>query len=330
MAARLFTAPTAAAIPFLRFSDKPRIWLGSGKDAVLGVIAKGNHYGLFAPSGSSWSGLNGSVFTNQAAVKNYFSVALLPDDKPATLGLFKRYAYSQVIDTRVNYQSLPGKVKATYRVKTQPWEGTESGTIFALYPHQWKYTTLKLTAMTDASVRGTLKIGQGAEFVTEVPVQGVLPMFPAQGIKDKQRMLAYLREEAEKPAAEYADTYWEGKLLGRLATLSGIAEMADAAEMQKTFIDELKRQLENWFTASPGETAPLFYYNSTWGTLVGSKPSYDSDLPLNDHHFHYGYFIRDIASPDRTDAMFPYIRCFDKYAGHSWASGDANFADGNN
>ncbi len=28
--------------------------------------------------------------------------------------------------------------------------------------------------------------------------------------------------------------------------------------------------------------------------------------------------------------MFPYLRCFDKYAGHSWASGDANFADGNN
>lgn len=40
--------------------------------------------------------------------------------------------------------------------------------------------------------------------------------------------------------------------------------------------------------------------------------------------------IRDIASPDRKDGMFPHIRCFDKYAGHSWASGDANFADGNN
>ncbi len=40
--------------------------------------------------------------------------------------------------------------------------------------------------------------------------------------------------------------------------------------------------------------------------------------------------IRDIASPDRNDPMFPHIRCFDKYAGHSWASGDANFADGNN
>jgi endoglucanase Acf2 len=40
--------------------------------------------------------------------------------------------------------------------------------------------------------------------------------------------------------------------------------------------------------------------------------------------------IRDIASSDRRDALFPYLRCFDKYAGHSWASGDANFADGNN
>ncbi len=341
--------------PVLRFSDKPRVWSGTGKDAVLGVTVKGNHYGLFGPTGSSWSGMDGSVFTNNAAGKSYFSVALLPDDKPATLALFQRYAYSQVIDTRVNYQVILGKVKATYSVKTKPWEGTETGTLLALYPHQWKYTTTELTDMTYASVRGAMKLALGAEFVTEVPVQGVLPMFPAQGIKNRERLLGYLREEAAKPPAGFADTYWEGKNLGRLATLSGIAEMAGAPDLQKTFIDELKRRLENWFTAAPGETAPLFYYNSTWGALVGSKPSYGSDMPLNDHHFHYGYFIRaaaevarldpawakmwepmvlmiirDIASPNRTDAMFPYIRCFDKYAGHSWASGDANFADGNN
>lgn len=348
-------ATASGGDPVLRFSDKPKVWSGTGKDAILGVTVRGNHYGLFGPTGSSWSGLDGSVFTNQAAAKSYFSVALLPDDKPETLALFKRYAYSPVVDTRVDYQSLPGKVKATYRVKTKPWEGTETGTIFALYPHQWKNTTTKLTDMTYASVRGVMKIGHGTEFVTEVPTQGVLPMFPAEGIKNRERMLVYLREEAEKPPGEFADTYWEGKYLGRLATLSGIAEMAGAAKLQKGFVDEIKRRLENWFTAAPGETAPLFYYNSTWGALVGSKPSYGSDMPLNDHHFHYGYFIRaaaevaridpewakkwepmvmmlirDIASPSRTDAMFPYIRCFDKYAGHSWASGDANFADGNN
>ena len=180
-------------------------------------------------------------------------------------------------------------------------------------------------------------------------------MFPAEGIKDKTRMLGYLKAEAQKSRAPFADTYWDGKMLGRLATLSGLAEMTGAPELQKVFIDELKRRMENWFTASPGESAPLFYYDPTWGSMIGSKASYGSDMPLNDHHFHYGYFIRaageiarldpewakkwepmvmllirDIASPSRTDTMFPYIRCFDKYAGHSWASGNANFADGNN
>ncbi len=40
--------------------------------------------------------------------------------------------------------------------------------------------------------------------------------------------------------------------------------------------------------------------------------------------------IRDIACPDRDDRLFPFLRNFDPYAGHSWASGGANFADGNN
>jgi endoglucanase Acf2 len=341
--------------PVITFDQVPQIWAGSANDAVLGVTVKGNHYGLFGPTGSTWSGLDGPVFTNHAAGKNYFSVALLPDNQPATLALFKRYAHNHVVDTQVDFQPLSGKVKATYRFKTQAMEGAEDGTIFALYPHQWKYTTSKLTDLAYQSVRGAMKVGQGTEFVTEVPIQGVLPMFPREGIKDRERMLGYLKREAQKVPAAFADTYWDGKLLGRLATLSSIAEMADAPELQKVFIDELKRRLENWFTASPGETSPLFYYDSTWGSMIGSKPSYGSDMPLNDHHFHYGYFIRaageiaridpewakkwepmvmmlirDIASPDRNDAMFPYIRCFDKYAGHSWASGDANFADGNN
>jgi len=345
----------AGGDPVLSFSQLPQRWARSDKDAVLGVTVKGNHYGVFGPTGSTWSGLDGSVLTNHASGKNYLSVALLPDNKPETLALFKRYAYSHVIDTRVDYQAIPGKVKATYSFKTKTWEGAEKGTIFSLYPHQWKYTSTKLTDMAYNSVRGAMKVGQGTGFVTEVPVQGVLPMLPAEGIKDKERMRGYLQAEADKPAAPFADTYWDGKLLGRLATLSGIAEMAGMPALQKTFVDELKRRLENWFTASPDETDPLFYYDSTWGSMIGSKASYGSDMPLNDHHFHYGYFIRaagevarldpewakkwgpmvlmiirDIASPSRTDTMFPYIRCFDKYAGHSWASGDANFADGNN
>jgi len=39
---------------------------------------------------------------------------------------------------------------------------------------------------------------------------------------------------------------------------------------------------------------------------------------------------RDWASPDRDDPLFPFLRTFDPYAGHSWASGGAPYADGNN
>ena len=341
--------------PVLRFSDRPQVWHGGDKDAVLGVTVKGNHYGVFAASGTTWSGLDGSVFTNQAGDKTWFSVALLPDNTPATLELFQRYAHNHVVDTRLEQQVVPGKVKSTYTYKTKAMEGDGSGTIFALYPHQWKYTPDKLTALTYSSVRGTMKVGEGDAFHTEVPIQGVLPTLPAEGIRDRERMLGYLRAAAKGGPAPIADTYWEGKHLGKLATLAGIAESAGEAELRKSFIDEIKRRLEKWFTATPGGEAPMFYYNSTWGTLIGNKPSYGSDMPLNDHHFHYGYFIRaaaevarldpawakkwqdmvlliirDIASTDRGDKMFPYMRCFDKYAGHSWASGNAEFADGNN
>jgi endoglucanase Acf2 len=345
----------AGGHPTVRFTRAPQVWSGTIQDAVLGITANGHHYGLFGASGSTWSGLGGTRFVNDSKGKGYFAVGLLPDNKPETLELFRRHAYNHVTDTRVEYTVDRGSVNATYRITLSPREGADTGTIFALYPHQWKYATGPLTAMTYGSVRGAMKVGQGSSFSTVVPVQGVLPMLPAEGVADRTRLVNYLKAEADKQRAEFKDTYWEGKLLGQLASLSGSAEVAQAPELQRVFVTEIKRRLEEWFAATPGKEQPVFYYNPNWGALVGSKPSYGSDKPLNDHHFHYGYFIRaaaevarldpawaekwgpmvkllirDIASPDRRDLMFPYLRCFDKYAGHSWASGDANFPDGNN
>ncbi len=345
----------AGGNPTVRFAKAPQVWSGTSQGEVLGITANGHLYGLFGASGSTWSGLGGTHFVNDAKGKDYFAIALLPDKKPETLAVFRKHAYNHVTDTRVQFAVEGGSVKATYRFTLSPREGADTGTIFALYPHQWKYATSPLTEMTYGSVRGTMKVGQGASFSTVVAVQGVLPMLPAEGIADRARLLDHLKAEADKKRAGFGDTYLEGKHLGKLATLSGIAEAAKAPELQSVFVTEIKRRLEDWFNATPGKEQPVFYYNTNWGTLVGSRPSYGSDKPLNDHHFHYGYFIRaaaevarldsawaekwgpmvkmlirDIASPDRHDAMFPYLRCFDKYAGHSWASGDANFADGNN
>lgn len=337
------------------FSQPPRIWSGASRDAVLGLTANGRHYGLFGPSGSTWRGLGGTNLVNDAGGKDYFSVALLPDNKPATLARFRRHAHSHVVDTRADLAVEGGSVRATYRFTLAPREGQDHGTLFALYPHQWKYATTKLTDLAYRSVRGLMKVGEGAGFTTLAPVQGVLPLLPPQGRGDRDRLLSHLKAEAARPRAGFGDTYWEGKHLGKLATLSGVAEAAGAPGLRDGFVSEIQRRLEEWFTARPGKEQPVFYHNATWGALVGSRPSYGTDRPLNDHHFHYGYFIRaaaevarldaawaakwgpmvhllirDVAAADRADPMFPRRRCFDAYAGHGWASGDANFADGNN
>ena len=280
---------------------------------------------------------------------------MLPDDRSETLKLFAAHAYAHVTDSRVDYEVADGKVRSTYRFICTPREGIENQTLFALYPHQWKYSATKLTDYTYGSVRGPMKVALGNRFVTEIPVQGVLPMLPREGIQNRERIVGYLQSEAAKPKPGFADSYWDGKYLGSLASFSGIAEVVEVPELQKVYVAELKRRLESWFTATPGKEQPVFYHDKNWGTLIGSRPGFGSDRPLNDHHFHYGYFIRaaaevarldpewakqwgpmvdllirDIASADRKDPMFPHLRCFDKYAGHSWASGDANFADGNN
>lgn len=345
----------AGGDPQFRFIKSPKIRSGDASSAVLAFTTfDGRHYALFGPTGSTWEGLDGLTWTNRSG-KGYFSLSALPDDAPETLVAFTKYAHSHVVDTRMNFRHEKGVVRTDYEFVCKPREGSVTGTLTALYPHQWKYATTPLGKWSYGSVRGTMKVVEGNGFSTAVPVQGVLPQLPTEGIADRERTLSLLRAEAAKPAAPFADTYWEGKHLGRLTSLCGVAEAAGAPELREQFAAEIKRRLENWFTAQPNKDQPVFYYEKNWGTLIGSKPSYGSDRPLNDHHFHYGYFIRaaaeiarrdpawadkwgpmvellirDIASPDRRDPLFPHLRCFDKYAGHSWASGDANFADGNN
>jgi endoglucanase Acf2 len=183
---------------------------------------------------------------------------------------------------------------------------------------------------------------------------------PLAGKMDRAVLNSYLDQEAGAKVPPLGDTYWDGKFLGKLATLIPLAEQAGNDRAARALRATLQARLENWFVAAgkgEAKSRGLFYYNKNWGTLIGYPASYGSDTELNDHHFHYGYFIkaaaeiarhdkawaaderwggmvklliRDVASPSRADPLFPFLRCFDPYAGHSWASGHARFADGNN
>ena len=53
----------------------------------------------------------------------------------------------------------------------------------------------------------------------------------------------------------------------------------------------------------------VFYYDRNWGTLIGYPPATAPIVGLNDHHFHYGYFIRAAAEIARVDAAWATTGC---------------------
>jgi endoglucanase Acf2 len=350
--------------PTLTFVKPPRIWSGDAKSAVLGVTVEGRHYGLFAPTGSTWEGLGAAVLTAHTVGKAYFSVAVLPDDAPATLALFARHAHTHVTGTRVEwaFDEKTSTVRTMFRFALKAFEGADDATLFALYPHQWRHSThSSLTGHVYRSVRGVMKVAEGNSFETVMRFPGLLPALPPAPDCDAAKLKALLDDVARAPVPGIGDTYSQGKWLGKLATIIPIAEECDDTPAADAMRDLLRVRLEEWLNPRDASgnlrKTGLFAYDANWGTLIGYPASFGSDVELNDHHFHYGYFIkaaaevarhdpawaadakwggmlrllvRDIASPDREDPLFPFLRNFDPYAGHSWASGHARFGDGNN
>ena len=147
------------------------------------------------------------------------------------------------------------------------------------------------------------------------------------------------------------DTYWTGKGLGRAARIAEIADQVNTTAVRDSALNAIRTRPDRLVhRVSRARPAGSSTTTATWGTLIGYPASYGSDKELNDHHFHYGYFIaaaatlakfdpawaaagqyggmvdlliRDANNYDRNDTRFPYLRDFDIYAGHDWASGHA-------
>lgn len=334
-------------------ASAPEVFSEDGN--VLGVTIGGNHYGLFAPSGTEWS-VSGSTISADLGEEEYFSLAVLPDAD--ALETYRTYAYSFVTGSEVtwDYDAPAGEMNATYTLETEPREGEETGTIQALYRHQWQHTGDELTDYEYVSPRGTMKVREGASFTTTQKTSGVLPGLPESDGPDDAQLATFLKEvaDADDPFDGAEDTYWTGKALGKLGQLVPLAEQLGESETQEKLLGLMKDRLEEWFTAGG---ASEFSYDSDWRTLTGYPASYGSDTELNDHHFHYSYYVMaaavvaqhdpewaadsawggmvkeiigDAANPSRDDGRYPFLRGFDVYAGHSWAAGHQGFAAGNN
>jgi endoglucanase Acf2 len=354
---------TTGGNPQITFAGQPTVFANQGN--ILGVSIANNNYGLFCPSGGTWSGIGSTVLTcNQPSGHNYFSLALLPSQ--SALSAYAPFAFSFPSNTAVawNYDPATSAVTTTYTVTTTAMEGSQTGFLQALYPHQYSAlgggSTVN-TSFTYPSARGTLEVINAASFTTVNIYHGILPFLPPTGNSSTSTLTSLLNTVANEGnhfAFTGADTYDVGKDLARVAQLLPIASIAGDQAALSSLQGSLQSELQLWFNgAANSQTTNVFYYDPNWGTVIGYPAAFGSDIALNDHHFHYGYWIhasallglvnpgwiqpaswggmvgllaQDIATPVRNDPRFPFLRHFDVYAGHSWASGQAPFGDGGN
>ena len=328
-------------------------------DNVVSLAFEDRVYALFAPTGADWK-RSGKGWVSALNGKNFYAVAALPDSTPETLALFRQHAFAFVTDSAVSYRydREHAEVVTDFKVTTDVKEpNAAKEPLLALYRHQWLHSTAAFLPQSYVSPRGQMKLVAATQFETHHPLTGILPALPTPANIDRSRLAGLLRIAMDgdlfKPGLEGTrDSYWEGKSFGKLVDLVQIAQQLGETGLRDQLVSSMKRELEDWFD---GQAPHYYYYDKTWKTLIGVPPMYGSSQQLNDHHFHYGYYIhaaatiaqfdhawaaryapcielliRDAGNYDRSERRFPFFRYFDVYAGHSWASGTTFFPTGNN
>ena len=368
-------ATSGIGMPFLYFSkgssDVVEIKVNSGTTTISNEVliienaSNTKDFVFYAPAGSTWS-QNGAIFTSSLNGKNYWSMAMLPESSSTLTTLvdeYKQYAYVFPTNTLTSwaYNETNSKVTTTFSVITEVKEGTNTNMLLGLLPHQWNNLTSVSTSPNEYSyylARGKLKTLKGNSFSVENTFKGILPTLPylanySEGFSPSEldQKISQIENDG---LATWTDSYNEGQVMNRLIQTARIADQTGDYEARDNMIATIKERLEDWLKAESGEVAFLFYYNNDWSTMIGYPAGHGQDNNINDHHFHWGYFIhaasfmeqfepgwsddwgeminlliRDAASYDRNDQDFPFLRNFSPYAGHSWANGFATFPQGN-
>jgi endo-1,3(4)-beta-glucanase len=370
-----FQATAGIGMPFVYFtkssSDVAQVTVNQGtvtiaNEMLIIVDARNSaDFAVYAPTGSVWT-KSGNTYTSTLNGKNYWSLGFIPlnaTNVTTTANAYKKYAYVFPTDTKADwsYNEATSVVTTDFTIETEVKEGTDSTMLIGLLPHQWANlapSAPTLSAYTYNTVRGTLKMLDGNSFTVENTFYGILPTLPYLDYYSNGFSPAKLNDKIKLLENDglnsWTDSYNEGQEMNRLIQTARIAELSgDTIALQKLLIT-VKTRLEDWLKYSSGEVAFLFYYNQTWSAMIGYPAGHGQDGNINDHHFHWGYFIhaasfveqfepgwasqwgdminllvRDAASTDRQDNLFPFLRNFSPYAGHCWANGFASFPQGN-
>ena len=332
---------------------------------VLVLKVNGRSYAFFGPTGVRWEQTSDRQWVaHMPPGRDYLSAAGLPDDQPATLERFTRHAYAFLEDTRVawHYDPVSSTVETRFEAVARNQEGPETTPLLGLYPHQWHANASVQSGLGPGfdTLRGRIRLLAANGFRTTATYTGFVPWWP--GVKNAPRLSELgevLKTDLRKARPMMLEIgngpYWQGKGLQRIVQLMNVAEQQGDLEARDALLKLLKGRVESWFSGQDRKT--YFRYTKTLGTLVAYPEEYFSVEQVNDHHFHYGYWIfamaeialrdpawaskdkwgglvdvmiADIATPVRGGSEFPFLRNFDPYEGHSWASGIGLGPFGNN
>ncbi len=340
----------------LRLPAAGERFAADGDARMLALHVQGKDYALFGPTGVRWEQVSPTEWlAHLPAGKGYVSLAALPDAKPETLALFTGHAWAFIEGTRVDwhYDPATSQVETTFSATTQAMEGPDTGPLLGLYPHQWFDNASvqgKLGPAYD-TVRGPIKLLAASSFKTRYAYNGFVPYWPGITASPRLDQLKDLMKgefrQANRMMRQGGESgYWIGKGMQRVATMMDIADQQGDASARDEMLNKLKERMEEWFSGDSSRT--YFVYDKSLGAVAAYPSEFFSVEQINDHHFWYGYWIRtaaeialrdpawaakdkwggmvdllvaDIATPERGSAAFPFLRNFDPYEGHSWATG---------
>ncbi|MCB4791759.1 MAG: T9SS type A sorting domain-containing protein [Elusimicrobia bacterium] len=314
------------------------------------------YYGVFLPNNSVFSITNKGHIVNITlpAGKDFMSIGLMKDK--ASLSFLRNYAYAFITDTEYgsSFDTAKSVVTSSFTATTQPKQFNQNTTLIALFPHQWKNASGISEIYSFPTLRGDMKVIAADSFTVSNRFHGIMPYLLLSGNLDDQYLKTLLNDDKDY-TFKYDTVYYHGKELVKVANLIPIADQLGEIGTRDSLIAKLKASLLDWFTYTNGKTGSFFYYDKTWGAMLGYNMETEFYLhTIKDQHFVLGYYvyasavlamydisfktdygdmvellIRSYASPYRNDAMFPYLRTFDPYEGHSWANGMALSDDGN-
>jgi endoglucanase Acf2 len=281
---------------------------------------------------------------NALSISNAKRVFLGMLDTRNHYDLFKNTASTEITNTSATPAVNGNQLTTTYTFVTRG-----APPLIVLYPHQSSFLSKPqpILGMYE-TIRGTLSLVQTNSFATTLSIQVPATGFPALKTTSVDLQSAFTSDcdaFLQQPLSGSKD-YFLGTWFGKGTNLLLLAQTLGMKDQQQ----RLLRFLEAKFA----ESTSYFAYDPVKYSVIAQNPEFGNEY-LNDHHFHYGYYIRtaavlgqfdpdfiskvekpvnqmvqDIANSNRRSAQFPYLRPFDVYEGHSWADGFAKFADGNN